>query len=223
MSDSTQLRPPLRRPEPTGPQLAASSDDLKLLTDALLAYLHEVQTDAKTCRHHVATTAIRHTSGCLSTLQQFPAGKITEEHLRKAVARLASWEESPLAKGARGRWKRLRQTINEQTEEKLLFSTGVAWEGYPVWIHAAVSERALLTVELLLPSLPGDLPTLPSRMLATALRCHEYLIPNMVARPLSPATGGRGGGYLTIPEYFRRAIPQNLYASQCFFAQSAGR
>lgn len=222
MSDPTQLLRPLPHPEPTAPPPATSSDELQLLTDALLAYFHEVQTDAKTCRQHAATTAIRHTSGCLSTIQHFPAGKITEDSLRQGVASLPSWEQSPWAKAKLSEWKRTRRVLDAR-EKKFLLNRGVTWEGYPLWIHVAVPEGALLTVELLLPSLPCDVPGLPPRMLATTLRCHEYLIPTIVAQPLSLVVTGRGTRCLTIPEYFQRAMPSTLYASQCFFAQSAGR
>lgn len=198
------------------------ADGLDRLADALLTYLNEVQNAADICRRHQALTVVHATRRCLTTTQRFQATQKLYEHLKKAAVTLPPWEESPWSKMQLRRWEQLGRAVSTRAEMCTLQLRGVAWEEHPVLIHAVTSRSPdVVDIVLRLPAVPADLPELPSFTLARALRCHEHLVPDVVARPLSIGMDG-GSASLTVPDFLKRTMPRNLYASQCFFAPGAG-
>src|SRR5439155_1008168 len=87
------------------------------------------------------------------------------------------------------------------------------WEGHQLLVRARTQHPSrVLTLEVCVLPHNGGLPELPLRVLATALRCHEFLLSDGVAQPLPvPHDLLRSG----IREYLTRVTPHNLSARQC--------
>jgi hypothetical protein len=210
---------------PVGSGAGDSPDGLLRIAEAIHLYLGEVQADAELCQRHEATIAVADTGHALATHEAYACSGAVEARVQQAAAALPSWQESPWWRGEGARWEQMKRALRAKARDgpggrhPVIFRAA-AWEGRPVLIQAtALNARAALVLGLHFPHVPAALPELSLRTAARALRCHEQLAPGAVARPLVPFLNGPK--YLTIREYLRRTMPQNLYASQCFFHGSA--
>jgi hypothetical protein len=175
------------------------------LAAGLYAYLQEVDGYRIVCRRHGGKAAVDAQEGGVRVTRCFESGSATVAHLQVATQLLPRWKRR--ISEERGAGKR-------RDGPRLLVQCDVLWEGRRLLVEAfQPSSTAVLHVELSLWPWESDLPELPLRMVATALRCHEFLLPDGIARPLPVPADGRGGR--EIRAYLMHAMPKNLYASQC--------
>jgi hypothetical protein len=200
----------------------ADADGLSALAAALAAYLAELDGYRAVCLRRGRSASIWDGGDGLRVRQEFGAADAVAETLRAAVLRLPGWDETAWWPAGRERWAGLmRRTKAEAASAggRRVALRGVAWDGRPALVSAGVPPGAAwLCVELVLPPLPADLPELPLRRVARALGCHEFLVPPSVALPPQASPGG---GALTVREYLKRAMPNNLAVSQCIFGGGA--
>lgn len=203
----------------------ADSDGIELLADALWSYLAEVESYSTICRRHQGTAGVKDTGAGVRVSQYVPAKERIITSLRSSVGMLPGWEKTPFWSSEGKRWKRLHQGLEAKLQGqaglRIIGVRGIGWEEHPLLVSACVSvSDALLRVDLWQLPVPTDLPELPLRTVARILRCHEHILPASVAFavPFPPDSEA-----LAVEEYLRRATPQNLCASQCFWLSGAER
>lgn len=179
-----------------------------LLAEALRNYLREVDDWRRVCTRHEQSAIVRESETGLEITRRFADREVNGRLLLAALARLPT--EKRLAPkslpfgGARGRLS----SADESDDARRSFR----WQGRTVAVRSGPdpADGALLRVTLFVPPPVSDLPVLPLRVIAEALRCHEYLVPTGdAALAIPPQFSG-----LTISAYLERAMPSNLYASQ---------
>lgn len=193
---------------------------LDALTAALSAYLDELNDCHAICLRHEAFVTVQETVHGVWVGRTFSWHETLVESLRSNVERLPGWEETPFWPTEGGCWtgllRRLRTAAPGATGTRHLLLRGLGWRGRALLAHAqSFREATQIRVELLLPPLPVVFADLPLRTVSLALRCHEFLVPQSVATPLRPPPGA-GEAVFTLSEYLTRAMPENLFASQCF-------
>ena len=205
------------------PMTEVGTDPLELLTEAITTYFEEIDDCLHTCLRHERTTMAYDTPRALHLVRLFPRKADTLAHLRLTVARLRGWEESPFWQRDKGSWTALQRDTAKRHPagtERPLLTRGVAWEGKPSLVCVSPSKgQSHFRVELLLPPTRQDLPELPLRTVASGLRCHEYLLPEGVARAVP--TMALPPPCLPLLVHLRRATPQGLYASKCLSLHGA--
>lgn len=179
---------------------------LAYLTEGIYGYLQEVDGYRAVCRRHEGTAMAHAHDGELEVTRFFESGSNAAAHLQSALRQLPHWEESPCRRsGGRGRYQHPLRLV----------PCGIVWEERRLLVRARhLRSPPLVQVDLVVPSRESDFPELPLKRLADALRCHEFLIPGVIAHSLPPPSG-HGTQLLGIREYLSRAMPPNLYASQC--------
>jgi len=201
-------------------ELVTSADTLDLVTEGIISYLDELDGYRLACLRHETTTAVYGTDRALHLVQIFSGAKKTLAYVRRAARTLSGWERSPFWDTDQARWMQLLRDTNKRkatgSTRNLIFNRGVAWAGRPVLICvSSPADGRFFRLELLLPPLWQEPGMLPLRTVALGILCHEYLLPESVARPLPPSTLPMAR-YLSPQRYLTRAMPQNLFASQCF-------
>jgi hypothetical protein len=196
------------------------ADALDRAAEAIIAYLEEVHGYRDTCQRHELTAGVYATTNALHVVRIFHASAEVLANLRDAGNRLPAWRDSPWWDSDKERWRQLRKTSKDSSTTRSggppLFSRGVLWEGRPMLARTCwPGDGRLLRLDLILPAVELELPELPLRQVALGLRCHEFLLPARVAVALTPCTLPELRS-LSPREYLQRAMPQNLYASQCF-------
>lgn len=194
--------------------------DIVAIADALLSYLSELESYRKVCRRHWRTVTVSESKGGLRVCRRLLSAEHGKASLLSQIEGLPGWEATPFWASERIHWEHhllKRQTeLRNQAGLQPIIVRGIGWNGRAMLSSAFVSVAdAALLVELLLPSLPTDLPELPLRKIALALWCHEYALPASIATP-APSHPQPGDESLSIEEYLQRTMPQNLVASQCF-------
>jgi len=208
-----------------GPEFDSLNDGLASLETALAAYLEEIDEYRNICLQHERTTAVFITGQTLRIVKQFGCEQRAVAYLREATNRLPIWKKSPFFATSRKTWIGLEKEATERNgtgaSARPLLARGIAWEGWPILVCAwSIQEQGLLQLDLCLPPVATELPELPLRRAATALRCHAHLLPDWVARP-RPLPKLAQPGSLMLREFLERAMPQNLYASQCLSLRGA--
>ncbi len=201
------------------------SDGITAGADALLCYLKELDTYWKVCEAHRITAIATVTDAGLQVSRhvRFSAGALA--CLRASIERLPGWEKTPFWLAAGKHWKRLTQGLKTKLERadrrQLIALRGVEWEERALLVNAFLEmQEDTLQVDVLQPSVPLDLPDLPLRAIASILRCHEHVLPVSVT-PALPFPPSRDA--VSLEAYLRRATPQDLCVSQCFWLPGAER
>lgn len=194
------------------------SDGLELLSQALHGYHQEIDAQRSLCDKHTPTAAI-HTKGKeLQLYRLFERDEATAEHLRRVTDALPSWEETLDWNREGKNWEKLERDITGRMtkHEELLpiVTKGVSWEGRPILIHAYKFEAdPTMKVELVLPHVELENPELPLRTIASALRCHEHLVPEGLAQARPPYERHEAE-FISIPQYLSHTMPPELYATR---------
>jgi hypothetical protein len=138
---------------------------------------------------------------------------------------LPEWRRSPFWKSDGADWESLaRLPFGEEsstTADRRVLTRGISWQGRPLLISAATAwQEPLLTLDLFLPPLHLDLPEPAMRVLAQGLRCQEFLLPQRIAQAL-PLSAKPADGWLSLPDFLRRATPELSTARQCISSPGA--
>lgn len=194
------------------PAGTADTDGLSCLTEGVHAYLQEIDDYRAVCRRHEGTAVVRQRRSQLQVARFFKNTSETATHLQSALRQLAALQGDH---GRRDGGKDARRWRRHSTQEKA-WRCQIVWAGRLLSLDAYRSgETAILQVNLHVPCVPrGDLPELPLRLLAEALRCHEFLLPDVVTAPL-PVPPRQAAAFVGLREYLLRVTPPNLLASQC--------
>jgi len=172
------------------------------------------------CMKHNETAAI-HTRGQeLQVYRMFKSEGKTAAQIHEAVKTLPGWEESPYWVRHGEAWQKLKGEVEARvaghSNQCHIACRGITWEHEPMLVHVYKFDGdKYLKVELIIPSYDGFLPVLPLRSITEALRCHEYLVPEFIAKP-KPPYAGHEMRFISLSEYLSREMPPDLYASQCF-------
>lgn len=195
-----------------------SDESLCLFAEALDGYRQELVEQASFCKKHEQTAAIHDKGKELQLYRLFHRDAAVAEYLRKTTETLPTWKEALDWSSEGQKWEKLeRDVIARMTKHgKLLpiVTKGVTWEGCPVLVHAYKFEAdPVMKVELVLPHVERELPTLPVRTIASALRCHEYLVPSELAEARPPYERHEAD-FLSIQQYLSQTMPPSLYATE---------
>jgi len=195
----------------------ADNDGIAMLADALLRYFAELKSYRRVCRRHEGTVTVEKVGKGVRIVRTFSFQENAAACLRAGMEGLPGWEQTLFWGCEHKGWERLLRMRKAELQKRSgmhsVVVRGIAWEGRAILACGFASAEGILHVDLLLPPLPIELPRLPLRLIACALRCHEHLLPASVALPLQAYPRGQS---LTIAEFLRRTTPQNLLASQCF-------
>ena len=187
---------------------------LALLMEGISAYLREIDSYRAVCRRHEGTAIVDERAGDVRVGRSFESSRRTLGHLKSAMQLLPrSYGDAPRRSG-HDRYGRHPQSLARIVKHDLpcLLQCAVVWEGRRHIVHARRrTSPAVLSVDLFISPLESGLPELPLRTVAMALRCHEFLVPDIIALPLAVRPDEKHG----VREYLKRAIPPNLSASQC--------
>lgn len=180
-------------------------------------YLHEIEECRAICERHNKTAAIHDKGETLQVYRLFGRDTAAASFLHSVTKYLPSWEEADHWKLQGGKWSKLQRDVEARMKRhsKLLpiLTKGIAWEGRPILIHAYKFDAdPVMKVELVLPEHQKTVPELPLKVVASALRCHEMLVPEDIAAA-KPPYENHETKFLTILEYVERNSPKGLYAS----------
>jgi hypothetical protein len=206
------------------PESDSDDDGLGRLTMALAGYIEEVNDYRDTCLRHEEATVVTSARKTLSLLRLFPLTDAAREHVRNAAERLPGWERSLFWAAEKKACMDLRRRTSILVASEagdVVVTRGISWAGRPVLVSAtSTRDGRFLQVNLLIPEITEDLVELPLRRVAHGLGCHEYLLPESIARPV-PRSKHRPDS-LPLRAYLTRAMPPSLYASQCLWPGGAG-
>ncbi|MDD4318997.1 MAG: hypothetical protein PHW10_01590 [Candidatus Peribacteraceae bacterium] len=186
------------------------------LCRALYSFVSEIGRQRDLCIRHRFTTAIHTKSKELGVYRMYGREEEAIKYLRDAASSLPPWEEAALFDWEGVKWNKVKAQIDRRVgrhkELEPVVSRGVAWKGNPVAIHAYKFEvERFFKIEL---EMLGETARQPERALKTmaeALECHDFLIPEAVAKPKAPYTKHEAA-FLTIDEYLSRKLPPDMYA-----------
>lgn len=204
-------------PPADGAAADAVTDPVAVLVTALGGYLDDVEQDCRECARLEAVATVVATGADLSLSWRVPRTRALTTRLRRSVGDLPGWRDSPFWASDRTRLEALdRQAwagVATPRREDIV-CRGISWHGRPVLIRATPAAEQV-TVGLLLPGVYREWPELPLRRVADAARCYAAIVPHDLARP-SPRSSPLAAGAETVGRYLTRAMPPDLYASQCF-------
>ncbi len=193
-----------------------------MLADAMYAYLQEMEECRVICERHEKTSAIHTRGQSLQIYRQFKRDEFTARQIRTTTEDLPSWEQSIywvkdgfLAKA----WKKMQNEVElrmaKHSKLHPIITRGIAWEGRPILVHAYKFEPdPVMKVELVMGMYESPVPELPLQVIASLLRCHQFIVPDYIAPPLSP-WDHHETKFSTIWEHLSRTMSPGLYATQC--------
>lgn len=176
---------------------------------------------------HEKTAAIHDTeSDALEVYRMFDRKGATADQLHSSLKLLPSWERSPYWPMDGKEWESLRSDIESRVERHTrqcnIALRGLAWANMPMLVHAyKFDDDPKMKVEIVIPCFSSPFPMLPLRLVAEALRLHEFLIPAHVAKACPPYAGHETR-FLTLWEYLSTSMPQSLYAARCLPTHAPG-
>ena len=193
---------------------------IRNIGDVLLLYLKEINYQHALCHKHEKTTAIHTRGNELQVYRMYQSSAKLAEHLHKAVAKLSGWEESAYWEMNKQAWEKLRKEVENRVEQHSsqfhVSCRGVVWDGTPLLVHAYKFDAdGYLKIELVIPEFKRHLLVLPVRTIAEAIECHEYLVPEFIAKP-KPPYAGHEAAFESLTDYLSRTMPPELYATRCF-------
>jgi len=183
-------------------------------------YLQDLDRSRTVCIKHSKTAAIHDCGEDLQVYRMFSSSTKVAKQLHTAAAALTGWEESIYWPLDRFKWEKLKgeveSRVKRHSKQYEIVSKGVLWEEIPILIHAYKFDcDPRLKIELVAPECGRVLPMLPVRLMASILRCHDFLVPAHIANP-GPYYAGHEDRFLTISEYLSLHTPPELYAAKCF-------
>jgi hypothetical protein len=194
-----------------------NNDGIDDLARGLLLYLAEVDEYRNLCLQFEASATVRTQGECLVVCRRYRGRDAAYDRLRASVERLPNGMTSVFWATQRRQWERVSRRMLGSLPRRVIrrsFRREVNWQGRCVLLLAHESpDAAVVTVELVLLPLPLDLQEPPLRIVADALRCHAYLMPDAEALAVDDGKPARTG--VTIREYLSRTAHQNTYAGQC--------
>jgi len=201
--------------------------NIGLLSNALGAYLQEVEMYKSICTKHADTTALHTRSKELEVYRMFDRREESATALHRSSQQLPSWEQSLYWKSESVGLQKLEREVDERVRrhKKLhpIVTRGISWNNRPIVIHAYKFEPdPYMKLELIVPKVKYAHPELPILPLVDAIQCLEYLIPSHVAKPLSPYSGHEAR-FQTIDEYTSQLHLKELYALQGFPSPNASQ
>ena len=197
-------------------QCADPSSGIALLAEAMSEYMKEVESMYALCKANNHKAAIHERGKEFQLYRLYENSEknreITGKMLRNATSKAEGWEDSPYWAQDGKQWALIEKQVKNKTlkHERLnpFLTRGISWEGIPVLVHAYKFEPdPVMKVELILPEYTSELPQSPLRRIASALRCHEHLVPHYIAEPLPPYTRHETR-FSTIAEYLSRHMPK---------------
>ncbi|MFA5800052.1 MAG: hypothetical protein WC840_03785 [Candidatus Peribacteraceae bacterium] len=193
---------------------------LQNLGEVLLGYLKDIDYQYALCHKHEKTTAIHRKGKELQVYRMYQSSGKLAEHLHKAVAKLPGWEESAYWEINNKSWEKIRKEVENRVEQHSsqfhVSCRGVLWESTPILVHAYKFDAdKYLKIELILPEYKSPLQILPLKRITAAIECHEFLVPELIAKP-KPPYAGHETDFLTLTEYLSRTMPPELYATRRF-------
>lgn len=193
-------------------------ESLVVVGGALNLYLREVESQRALCEKHHATAAIHNKGMELQIYRQFDRREETATSIRKFADLLPSWDTTLEWATEKNHLSRVQKSIERRMEKHSrqhpVYTRGVAWEHRPILIHAYKFEPdPILKLEIVLPGVKKHIEELPLHVICSALRCHEYLVPEFVA-PAKPPYERHETHFLTLTEYLSKTMPKGLYATE---------
>jgi hypothetical protein len=197
---------------------STSDNGIGLLASAAYEYLSEIEKLRSLCERHAKSTAIHEKGNGLQVYKMFPRERSIASSIHRTTKTLCDWNTSQFWQPNRSDLEKVERDIRARlTKHKKLdeiLTKGVAWESRPILIHAYKFQTdSCLKVELVI--LEIDVPELSLHTIASALRLHEYLVPDYIAHA-KPPYERHECAFATIWEYLWRTMPKELYATQCF-------
>jgi len=205
------LQPPDMRPREESASVGAVSCSLESalgdIVQGLFGYLQELDGYRVVCLRSAETAAVSPQQGGIQVIRHFDGTPSLIAHLEAVVPLLPP-------RSRRARVEAARPEIPLRPDLRPVIAHAGVWEARDVVVEVQVSSGpAAKQVEVGLFLSEIDVPELPLRMLATALRCHEFLVPHDIA-PALQLPSEEVEGIQTIHQYLERAMPRNLAASQ---------
>lgn len=199
---------------------------LNELATAISAYLEDVDDDWRVCAEHEGVASARIIRGVLCLTRQFPWSPAAARAATEASCRLPDWAESPFWVSDGADWQALEAEVVRQGRREpgavTCFLRGRSWGGRGVLLRATrLKAGPWLRIEVYLLPIRRDLAELPLRLVAQGLCCHAALVPGKRLRPF-PLPSPLPSGTWTVRGYLKRAMPKNLYASQCVSSPGEG-
>lgn len=188
------------------------------IAKAINLYLREVEDQRALCLKHHQTTAIHDKGQELQIYRQFDRAEEIASSIRKFGDLLPSWDTTLEWADQKNNLLSLQKSIERRMErhskQHAVYTRGVAWGHRPVLIHAYKFEPdPVLKLEIVLPGIKRHIEELPIHIICSALRCHEYLVPEFIAKPKPPYERHKID-FLTLTEYLTKTMPKDLYATQ---------
>ncbi len=160
---------------------AEAEQNLKQFASCILDFVMELDGYRQTCIRHDKSTAVTLAkNGTLWLRKKYELTDDVQETVDRTVGAMEDWKESPWWHKW-DTWDDLKERMEKR--EKPLVCTGVHWEGWPMLVCITVSEKSV-TIATASPAVGSEtLPELPLRKAAMALRCHEHIVPEWLAKP----------------------------------------
>lgn len=192
-------------------------ESLATAGNALNIYLRELEMQRALCAKHLSTAAVHDRGKELQIYRQFERREEVVASIRKFGDLLPSWESTLEWDTQSGYLNKVQKGIERRmekhTKQHAVYTRGVSWEHRPVLIHAYKFEPdTRMKLEIVLPGVKRHVEELPVHRICSALRCHEYLIPEFVAAARPPYERHETK-FLTLTEYLSQTMPKGLYAT----------
>ena len=196
------------------------SDGISMLSTAINLYLSEIDSCRDICLRNEKTAAIHDCGKELQLYRMFSRKRQTADQIRKAVSVLPSWKKSHYYEVYGAEWEKLKgeiyNRIEKHTKQYHVLLGGVIWEDEPVLVHVYKFDNdPRIKVELVVPPYKSLIPILPLKCIASLLRFHEYIVPELIAKPLYPFEG-HDVQFLTVKGYLLMHMKKESYCAQCF-------
>lgn len=191
---------------------------LACVAKTLNIYVREVEAQRALCEKHWRTVAIHNKGNELQIYRQFERKEEIAASIRRFGDLLPGWEETLEWKSQSAYLSRIQKAVERRMEkhskQHAVYTRGVAWEHRPILIHAYKFEPdPRMKLEIVLPNVQRHFDELPVHRVCSALRCHEYLIPDYIAASRPPYEG-HDMEFLTLTEYLSKTMPKGLYATE---------
>lgn len=182
-------------------------------------YLQEIEECRAICERHNKTAAIHDKGETLQVYRLFVRDDGAATYLHQITKMLPDWGDANRWKQEGTKWQKLERDVEARMKRhsklQSILTKGIAWEGRPILIHAYKFDGdPVMKLELMLPDAEQRMPELPIKVMASALRCHEMLVPEGIASALPPYERHETK-FLTISEYLGKHNPKGLYALHC--------
>lgn len=185
------------------------------LASALSEHFRENGGMIDVCRRNEKIAAV-HDGGDdqLEVYRLFERDAKTATHMRRSAENLPPASKTDHWKDYGVMWEQSAKQMEQRMTQKgqiPIVTRWIAWEGLPVWVHGyKFDAHPNMKLELILPDAVRPIKDHPLRRMSTVLRCHEFLVPQSVAKPLAPYDRHETK-FQTIIEYLLKELPEDMY------------